>query len=69
MVNVMRQAVGLEEFVTVFNCKGFKKDMPYLLRLLEPFIDKKVFFVVADGANAGLLKLVMFRYPWYVRVR
>ena len=66
IVNFNRQVNRMEEFVTVFNCKGHKKDMDFLLELFDKAItvDKRVCFLVADGANGGLLRKVEEKYPW-----
>ena len=53
MVNEMHQAVGLEEFVTLFNWKGFKKDMPVPFASSLALHQQKVSFVVADVACRG----------------
>lgn len=63
LVNVIESIDGEERFVTAVDTSGHKKDMPYLLTLIESHICANTDFIVSDGACAGLLALVEQKYP------
>ena len=50
LVNIIESIDGEERFLTAVDTTGYKKDMPYLLTLVEPNICADTDLLVTDGA-------------------
>eukprot|EP00904_Undaria_pinnatifida_P006004 jgi/Undpi1/2533/HiC_scaffold_13.g05912.m1 len=63
LVNIIESIDGEERFLTAVDTTGHKKDMHYLLTLVEPNICADTDLLVTDGACGGLLTLVEQKHP------
>ncbi|CAM9448313.1 unnamed protein product [Ectocarpus sp. 4 AP-2014] len=63
LVNIIESIDGEERFLAAVDTSGHKKDMPYLLTLIEPHICADTDLIVSDGACGGLLTLVEQKHP------
>ena len=46
------------------DCSGHKKDMAFLADQIKPYMDRDTDVVMADGACAGMLKILERLFPW-----
>ena len=62
--NHIESADGVERFVVAHDCSGHKKYMAFLVDQIKPYMDRDTDVVMADGACAGMLKILERLFPW-----